>query len=206
MTTNPPGWITSKTVKPGNNAEINFEIIKGDHKFMKKVTVFLLSIALTALGAMFVFGQTSDVAKEGKSFKKDGHHFGKRGKRGGKGMMFRGLDLTDAQKEQMRSIHEANRDSVKSLRDQMKANKQQLETLSAGGSFNESQVQAIAQQQGALHAQMIVNRERIKSQMFAILTPEQKSKMAEMKANREQKMQERKAKRAERKAEKETQE
>lgn len=173
---------------------------------MKKVTVFLLSIALTALSAVFVFGQTSDVAKEGRSFKKDGQHFGKRGKRGGKGMMFRGLDLTDAQKEQMKSIRDANSDSVKSLRDQMKANKKQLETLSASGNFNESQVQAIAQQQGALHSQMIVNRERIKAQMFAILTPEQKSKLAEMKANREQKMQERKAKRAERKAEKETQE
>lgn len=170
-----------------------------------------MSIALVAVGAIFVFGQTTDTNTEGKNFGKDGKHFrgGKRGHRGGHkgmGMMFRGLDLTDAQKEQMKAIGQANRESTKSLRDQMKANGEQLAQATANGTFNEAQVQAIAQQQGVLHAQMIVAREKVKSQMFAILTPEQKAKAAEMKEQFKQKMQERQAKRAERKAAKETQE
>ncbi len=174
---------------------------------MKKLTVILMSIALIAVGAIFVFGQTADENKDGKRFDKRGDHAGqgRHGKRGGgkgMGMMLRGLDLTDAQKAQIKAIHEATFESAKSLRDQMKANRDQLKTATEGGAFNESQVQAIAQQQGALHAQMIVAREKVKSQVFAILTVEQKAKAAEMKAKFEQKMQERKAKVAERKAEK----
>ncbi len=177
---------------------------------MKKLTVILMSIALVAVGAIFVIGQTSDGKKEGRNFGKHGgsEGHGKRGKRGGgdKGMMFRGLDLTDAQKEQMKAIRQASFEGSKSLREQMKASHDQLKAATKDGAFNESQVQAIAQQQGALHAQMIVGREKVKSQMFAILTPEQKAKAAEMKAQFELKRQERETKRAERKAAKTTQE
>jgi protein CpxP len=172
---------------------------------MKKLTVILMSIALVAVGAIFVIGQSADANKEGKRFGKHGDHAGegRHGKRGGDkgmGMMLRRLDLTEDQKVQIKAIHEANFESTKSLREQMKANHDQLETATEGGKFNESQVQAIAQQQGALHAQMIVAREKVKSQVFALLTDEQKAKAAEMKAKFEQKMQERKAKFAERKS------
>ncbi|MEZ5428018.1 MAG: Spy/CpxP family protein refolding chaperone [Pyrinomonadaceae bacterium] len=180
---------------------------------MKKLTIAIIAIALVAVGAIFVFGQTADTATEGKKFGGDGHHrkFGKGGKRGmrghrGMGMMFRGLDLTDAQKEQMKSIAQSSRESTKSLHEQMRTNRQQLEQLSENGNFNESQVQALAQQQGALQAQLIVERERVKSQMYAVLTAEQKAKAAELKAQFKQKMQERMQKRAERKAAKDAQE
>ncbi len=169
-----------------------------------------MSIALVAVGSIFVFGQTTDTQPEGKTFGKDGKSWkqDKDNKRHhkGMGMMFRGLDLTEAQKEQMKAIKQASRESTKSLRDQMKANRGQIEQATANGAFNEAQVQAIAQQQGALHAQMIVAKEKVKSQMFAILTPEQKVKAAEMKEQFKQKMQERQAKRAERKAAKAEQE
>jgi periplasmic protein CpxP/Spy len=177
---------------------------------MKKLTAILISIALVAVGAIFVIGQTKDMNKEGRGFVKGGDHLGqdRHGKGGGKGMgmMLRGLDLTDAQKAQVKAIHEANFESTKSLREQMEANHDQLETATAGGAFNESQVQEIAQKQGALHAQMIVAREKVKSQVFAILTDEQKAKAAEMKARFEQKRADRKAKMAERKAAKVPQE
>lgn len=170
-----------------------------------------MSIALVAVGAIFVFGQKADTNMDGKRFGKGGDRagHGRHGKRGGDkgmGMMLRGLDLTDAQKAQVKAIHEANFESTKSLREQMKANHDQLETATAGGAFNESQVQAIAQQQGALHAQMIVAREKVKSQVFAILTVDQKAKAAEMKAQFEQKRADREAKMAERKADKAPQE
>lgn len=166
-----------------------------------------MSIALVAVGAIFVFGQTTDTKMEGKKFGKDGNHFrgDKRGDKG-MGMIFGSLDLTDAQKEQMKAIGQASRESTKSLRDQMKANREQLQQATANGAFNEAQVQAIAQQQGVLHAQMIVAKEKVKSQMFAILTPEQKTKAAELKEQFKQKMQERQAKRAERQAAKAEQE
>lgn len=179
---------------------------------MKKLAVMLMSVALVLAGAIFVNGQKAETNEDGMRFGKQGHRAGQ-GKHGNHGkrrghsmkMLFRELELTDVQKEQIKSIAQASRESSKSLREQVKANREQLRKIGEGGVFSETQVQAIAEQQGALHAQMIVERERVKSQIFAILTPEQKAKAAELKARFEQKMQERKSKMAERKAEKDAQ-
>ena len=173
---------------------------------MKKLTAIILTVVLTAMGAMMIFAQTDSNTEGKREFGKKGHHgkrSGKRGHRGGKGMMLRGLDLTDAQKAQVKQIMETSRTNTKSVHEQMKANRQQLEASSANGNFNQAQVQSLAAQQGNLHAQMIVEKERVKSQIYQILTPEQKAKAAEMKAQMDQKRQERQQKRAERKAEKE---
>ena len=161
---------------------------------MKKLTVAILSIVLVAMGAMFVFAQDGTAKKDGKRGIRQTsvHH------RGGHGMMFRGLDLTDEQKTQMKAIRQANRENIKPIREQMKTNRQKLQTLSESGTFDEAQVQAIASQQGTLSAQMIVEKEKVKSQMFNLLTPEQKAKAAELKAQFQQKRQERMQKRQER--------
>lgn len=176
---------------------------------MKKATVTILAIALVAMGAIFVIGQTSDSPKDGqKTYRKNGKrgHFGKRGgKRGmrghrGMGRIFRQLDLTDDQKAQMKAIRQASREDSKPLREQMKTNRQQLQQLTENGQFDEAAVSAIASQQGQIHAQIIVAKQKVKSQMFNVLTAEQKTKLATLKAEHKQKMQERKAKWAERKA------
>ena len=155
---------------------------------MKKITVAILSIVLVAMGALFIFAQTAERG-EGK------RGFGKGHKRGGHAMMFRGLDLTEEQKAQMKQIRQTSKEKIKPIREQMKANRQKLAELSAGGNFDRAQVQAIAAQQGSLSAQMIVERESVKSQIFQILTPEQKAKAAEIGAQRKQRMQERMQKR-----------
>lgn len=176
---------------------------------MRKVTLTILTIALVAIGAMLVIGQSTDT--DGKtSAEKQGRHgsFGKRGNRGMRGKrghggnrgmrgMFRGVDLTDAQKTKMQTIMKNNRESSKTLRDQMRTNQQELRKASDSGSFNESQVTALAQKQGGLHAQMIVQKHKVKAEMFNILTTDQKAKLAEKKAERQKKMEERKAKWAE---------
>ncbi len=155
---------------------------------MKKITVAILSIVLVAMGAMFIFAQTAERV-EGK------RGFGKGHKRGTRAMMFRGLDLTEEQKTQIRQIRQTSKEKIKPIREQMKANRQKLAELSAGGNFDQAQVQTIAAQQGSLSAQLIVERESVKSQIFQILTPEQKAKAAEIGAQRKQRMQERMQKR-----------
>jgi len=177
---------------------------------MKKVTLTILTIALVALGAIFVIGQSTDTDGGEAKMDKQGRHgkFGKRGKRGmrgkrgkrghrGMGRMFRNLDLTDAQKTQVQTIMKNNRESSKTMRQQMRANKQALRKATENGAFNQSEVQAIANKQGNLHAQMIVQKQKVKAEIFNVLTAEQKAKLAEQKAERAKKMQERKAKWAE---------
>lgn len=145
---------------------------------MKKILIAILSIVLVATGAMFIFAQQG--ANKGQT--EFGKHGGKHGKRGGgHGFFLRGLDLTDEQKAQVKQIMEASRDKNKAVREQMKANHQKLDELTSNGAFDEAQVTAIANSQGALQAKMIVEKERVKSQIFAILTDEQKAKAAQMK-------------------------
>lgn len=156
---------------------------------MKKISIALLALVVVATGVIFAFAQTAETGqRDGKSRsgfgKRGGHHkFG--------GMMFRGVDLTDAQKAQVKSIREASRAKMAPIREQMKAAHEKMRAATANGSFDEGLVTAIANEQALLMAQMNVERHRVQAQTFAILTDEQKTKVAEMKA----KMKERRGKR-----------
>ena len=77
-----------------------------------------------------------------------------------------------------------------------------MRTLTANGNFDEAQLETAAVQQGALHAQLIVERARTKAAMFEVLTDVQKTQLAEFRQKAEQKKAERMSRRAERKAEK----
>lgn len=168
---------------------------------MKKIIVAIIAVAIVSIGAIFAIAQTNDGGTDKKMGKRGGHHRGSKMHRGGRGMMFRGLDLTDEQKDQMKSIREASKSATAPLREAMKANRQKLTEATANGAFDEAQVTAIANEGAAIKAQVTVQRERVKSLMFAILTAEQKAKAAEMKATMKQRFQERKGKHEAKKAE-----
>src|SRR5690606_18588829 len=149
---------------------------------MKKAIIGILAIAVLAMGGLLVFAQSSEGVADGgakKMDRKGRHHFGKRG---GHGFMFRGIDLTDEQKAQMKTIREANRTQTAPLREAMKANRQKMREATANGMFDEATVTMLANEQAAVMAKMTVERERVRSHLFGILTAEQKAKMAEMKA------------------------
>jgi Spy/CpxP family protein refolding chaperone len=55
-----------------------------------------------------------------------------------------------------------------------------MKAATANGAFDEAAVSQIAAEQGQLSAQLIVEKERVKSQIFAILTNEQKAKAVEL--------------------------
>ena len=129
---------------------------------MKKFTIGFLVFAMVAIGIVFAFAQRGD---KGKS------RFGHRGFE----RMAEKLNLTDAQKEQVKQISEASRAKVKPLKESIRANRRQLKSLTENESFDEAQVQTIANQQGAIAAQIIVEKERAKWEIFQILTVEQRA-------------------------------
>jgi Spy/CpxP family protein refolding chaperone len=94
------------------------------------------------------------------------------------GMVLRGLDLNDEQKAKAKEIRDANKEIMRPIREAMKANHEKLAALR--GTFDEAQVAEIAKSQGELTSQMIVARQRARSQIFAILTDEQKAKAKSM--------------------------
>ena len=140
---------------------------------MKKFIVAFLAVVIVAVGAVFVFAQKTDGSKArfGRGF----------GHRGSYARFAEKLNLTDAQKAQIKQITEASRTKNQPLRENMKSIRQQLEAATADGQFNEAQVQALATQQANLSAQMIVEGERTKAQMYQVLTPEQQAQMKQMK-------------------------
>ena len=137
---------------------------------MKRKTIVILAVAVVlVIGGVFAIAQRA--VHRG---------FGGHGMRGEQGamMMLRRLDLTSDQQAKVKEIFEANKGTVQPLREQLKANHDKLAAL--GGSFDEGQVNAIAKEQGELMSQMIVARQKVKSQIFAILTDEQKAKASQL--------------------------
>lgn len=146
---------------------------------MKKVIIAIIAFAVLATGVMFAVAQRSGDGKMGGWSKRGGHHRG--------GLMLRGLDLTDEQKARVKQIVEESKTKTQPIRESLKANHQKMDEATANGAFDEAAVSAIATEKGNLSAQMTVERARVKSRIFALLTAEQKTKATDMKS----KMQER---------------
>jgi protein CpxP len=125
-------------------------------------------------------GDRDGAGKRGEFGQRKG---GKHGMRGGRGMfgMMRGITLTDAQKEQFKSLRESNKpdkSQFEALRPLMEAKRNG--TITAD---QEAQLKAFREQRQAKAKQM-------HAQFLSILTDEQKAQLeknkTEMKANREQ--------------------
>ncbi len=128
-----------------------------------------------------------------------GDRFGKgmRGGRGG-GMMrgFRELNLTDAQKEQIHTIMEANKpdkSQFEALRPLMEAKR--------NGTLTDDQKKQLE----AFKAERKQKGEQVKAQIMAVLTAEQKAQLEKQKEEWKQKREERKQMRQERKNKQTTQ-
>lgn len=154
---------------------------------MKKTTYAIAAIIILGIGAILAFTQNAvekpDFGRFGK-FRNGGAH--KMG-RGGFGMALRGLNLTDEQKASIKQLMEENRSKFEPIQAALRENRGKLRAASANGAFDEAQITALANEQAGLLAKMIVEKERAKAQVFALLTDEQKAKAAEMR----QKMEER---------------
>jgi len=105
-----------------------------------------------------------------------GHHHG-----GHMGYMFKALNLTDAQKAQIKSIMQASRTTNRPLMQQMAQNRLAMLTATSNGAFDQAKVTALANQQAQLMAQMTIQKESIQHQIYTqVLTPEQRATADQM--------------------------
>ncbi len=138
-----------------------------------------------------------EFGKRGMGHGEFGGKFGRGGHRGmgGEGHrgfgMFRGIELTEAQKTQLRSIHEANKPSQET-RDELRT----LMTAKRDGTITADQQTHLE----SFKAQAKEKHAAIKSQIEAILTLEQKQQIETRKLEMKQRMQERRQEREQRKA------
>ena len=107
--------------------------------------------------------------------------FGGPGHGHGFGFMARELDLTDAQKTQIKTIMQANKASMKTVMQQMAQNRAAMLAATANGAYDPVKIQSLATQQAQLEATMIVNRESIQHQIYTqVLTADQQAKAEQL--------------------------
>ncbi len=117
-----------------------------------------------------------------------GGHGGQRGHRGpgGPGRNLLGhfsrvLDLTDAQKAQIKQLEDGFKESTKGLREQLaQAGPGGPFDAATSGTFDEAAVRAAAQARANLHVELEVAHAKFFSQVYSVLTAEQKAKLSEL--------------------------
>jgi Spy/CpxP family protein refolding chaperone len=102
------------------------------------------------------------------------------------GHLARKLDLTDAQQAQVKEIIAKEKPAFQPLMLQMAQNHQQMRQLVMSGAFDEAKVRELASQQTQTMTELTVQRARIASELFQVLTPDQKTKLTTIISQHEQ--------------------
>jgi len=113
------------------------------------------------------------------------HHGGKQC--GDKMHMFKKLDLSDAQHDAIKAIKESQHASKMAQKDQMKSIREGMKKQVMSDSFNLAEVRKLANQKAQLVETMTVSMAQSMHQIYQQLTPEQRTKFAEMKDKMHQK-------------------
>ena len=144
---------------------------------------FLVAALAVMLGAAIAKSQTTDAPAPPPM---RGHEFGMGGHR--MGFFAKYLNLSDAQREQMKAVMQKERPTLKPLMQQIHQTRLQLKQYEEG-TYDEAKVQALATQQTQTMVQLTVQKTRIHNELFQLLTADQQAKMKEFEASREAHMQ-----------------
>lgn len=139
---------------------------------------WMVAVAMVALilggVAMLSYAQDSAASTTQKAW---------HGRHGRMAYMMRELNLTDAQKAQIKDIFQANKASGLPLMQQMAANKKAMLEATANGNYDQAKVQQLANQQAQLMSQLIVQKQAIRHQIYTqVLTQDQRTKAEELRA------------------------
>ncbi len=168
--------------------------------FLKR-NLFALALIVMAASTFVSAQQPTQTAPDGSIQQENSErrerlrerHKGMRGRHmrepGFRGMM-RGLELTDAQREQLKAISERRMESTRLQRQEL----EQLRDKRRDGTFSE----ADAARATALREQIRASMEGIRAEAEAVLTAEQKAQLEQRKLQREARHEERKLRRGQR--------
>jgi Spy/CpxP family protein refolding chaperone len=101
--------------------------------------------------------------------------------------VIRNLNLTDAQKAQAKTIFQAAKQSGAPIRAKLQENRQAM--VAAVKSNDADAIQQLATAAGVLQGQLMANRASAMAKLYAILTPDQQTKLDQMQAKVQQLLQ-----------------
>ncbi|MES2488238.1 MAG: Spy/CpxP family protein refolding chaperone [Pseudomonadota bacterium] len=113
------------------------------------------------------------------------HDHGPRGHhgRGGPVAGLKQLDLSDAQRDQVRKIMQDHRKASEPLREEQKALHKSFATLNPGSADYAKQVASLQDQSAKVARDRVKDIANLKGQVYAVLTDAQRAKWAEQKTN-----------------------
>src|SRR4051812_13948170 len=132
---------------------------------MRRIHAAGLALALT-------LGAVSAASAQAPDAPRAEHRMGGRGPGGG---MFKDLNLTDAQKSQVKAIHEKYKDQEKAVREQMKPMREQFEAARKSG--DKAKLEALRAQYKPQMEQGRALRERQMAEIRSILNADQQKKL-----------------------------
>jgi Spy/CpxP family protein refolding chaperone len=97
-------------------------------------------------------------------------------------LMTERLNLTDAQKAEIRAILAAERPTVEPLVHQLITAQEELRAAIRARGFNETETRAFVARYTGTVTELIVAKERIAARIYAVLTPEQRARLDELRA------------------------
>lgn len=126
----------------------------------------------------------------------DGRRHGKRGGFGrmapnAAGLPLRQLDLTDAQREQVRGIVTARRAELTTIHEKLRTLRNAQQAAVTRVPVDENEVRARVTEAAAVEADLAVVRARVHEQIYQVLTPEQQQKAKTLQAERQKRHAER---------------
>ena len=158
---------------------------------LMRVAVCLVGIGL--MEAAFAGAQTADPAQGGGTGAAGPTRAGRGGRGAGMrpapnglfgGLMLEQLNLTDAQKDQVKGIVDAHRADVQALMERLGTARRNLESAISADVADEGAIRARAGDVASVDADMAVMRARIRGQVFQILTPDQQTALKNLEARR----------------------
>jgi protein CpxP len=100
------------------------------------------------------------------------------------GLPLRELNLTDAQREQVRQIVDSRQQETRAIGERAMAAREALRAATTSPSFDEGLIRARAAELAAIDADMAVAQARIFADVYQMLTPEQQAKVKELSGSR----------------------
>jgi len=159
-----------------------------------KVIRFRLLIAFLAvlMGSVIAKSQTAEDTPPPPPM--HGHGMGM-GMEGHMHFLAAKLNLTDDQKTQMKAIMQKEKPTMQPLHQQERQIDQQLRQY-VEGNFDQAKVAALAAQKAQIQAAITVEQTRMHSELYQLLTSDQKAHLKQIEADHEARMQQRMNKQA----------
>jgi periplasmic protein CpxP/Spy len=139
------------------------------------------SVAIALMALMLCGAATLSFAQDNQTSGAaawSGHRHGRMG------YMAKELNLTDAQKAQIKTMMQAQRATLRPLMQQMAQNRLATLNATANGAFDQAKIQALATQRAQIMAQLEVQKASLRSQIYnQVLTADQKAKADQLRQN-----------------------